>query len=77
MPHIQWCMQRANEYFDDGDVHGGFMSFLSDVRKDPTTAHAETRPLLMACAASLSVEEARVVLAMYSASYEWVAPVLS
>jgi hypothetical protein len=36
--HLEWCIKRAMEYFNDGDANGATTSFISDVRKHEGTA---------------------------------------
>ncbi len=43
--HLDWCKQRALEYLDNGDWHGGLASMLSDIRKHPETQDHPAVPL--------------------------------
>ncbi len=36
--HLEWCKQRAREYFDRGDAMNGLTSMFSDLEKHPETA---------------------------------------
>jgi hypothetical protein len=35
--HYDWCVKRAEEYLDNGDLENAFASFGSDMRKNPET----------------------------------------
>ena len=37
--HLDWCVYRAMEYADAGDMAGAWASFASDVTKHDGTAH--------------------------------------
>lgn len=37
--HLEWCAQRALEYYDHGDKANAIASFVSDVRKHDGTGH--------------------------------------
>lgn len=37
--HLNWCKKRANEYVENGDLQGAFVSFQSDMTKHPETAN--------------------------------------
>ncbi len=43
--HLNWCKQRANAYFDRGDIQEGLASFLSDVTKSEETEDIVNHPL--------------------------------
>ena len=49
--HLNWCVQRALEYYDVGDQTNAIASFMSDIRKHEGTAwifgHDLTFPMLM------------------------------
>lgn len=52
--HLDWCVERAMEYAEQGDWPNAWASFISDVRKHPATADISGHPLLgMAMASGL------------------------
>lgn len=44
--HLAWCVERAMEYADRGDMTNAWASFCSDVRKHEGTEHIFSNPLL-------------------------------
>jgi hypothetical protein len=40
--HLAWCVERAMEYADRGDMATAWASFASDCRKHEGTAHIPT-----------------------------------
>jgi Tfp pilus assembly protein PilF len=50
--HLNWAIERALEYFDQGDRQNALASFLSDVRKHPGTEwifyHPMCGPMMLA-----------------------------
>lgn len=43
--HLNWCVDRAMEYANRGDMTNAWASFGSDVRKHEGTAHIFDHPL--------------------------------
>jgi hypothetical protein len=43
--HLAWCVERAMEYADQGDMTNAWASFLSDCNKHPDTAHISSHLL--------------------------------
>lgn len=43
--HLDWCVQRAMEYANAGDMSQAWASFLSDVRKHPGTEDIFSHPI--------------------------------
>jgi hypothetical protein len=43
--HLNWCISRAMQYADNGDMTQAWASFGSDVRKHPGTAYIVTHEL--------------------------------
>lgn len=39
--HLEWCVSRAMEYYDEGDQTNALASFLSDVGKHDGTEHIQ------------------------------------
>lgn len=37
--HLDWCVERAMQYADQGDMTNAWASFLSDVDKHPGTEY--------------------------------------
>lgn len=44
--HLDWCIQRAMEYANRGDMVNAWASFASDVGKHEGTEHISGHPLL-------------------------------
>jgi len=44
--HLNWCVERATEYANRGDMTNAWASFTSDVRKHEGTEHIGTHELL-------------------------------
>jgi hypothetical protein len=57
--HLKWCKQRANHYFDRGDVSQGISSFLSDITKSEYTKDIAEHPLCVYGALISDIDEAR------------------
>lgn len=57
--HLDWCKQRANEYFKRGEAKGGIASFLSDIRKSDATADIANHPFTRMGAMITNLEEAK------------------
>lgn len=45
--HLDWCVNRALEYFDQGSKRDAIASFLSDVGKHEGTAHILYHPMTL------------------------------
>ena len=57
--HLNWCVERAMEYADAGDMPNAWASFGSDVRKHEATAHIVFDPLFGAAMFSGSYDDPR------------------
>ena len=44
--HLNWCVRRAMEYFDSGDLKNAKMSYLSGVSKHPGTSWIQRDPFI-------------------------------
>lgn len=44
--HLKWCVDRAMEYANSGDMPAAWASFVSDTRKHPGTEHIADHELL-------------------------------